>query len=222
MITMLYSYQILRKDIIVGIAFTAPFSSWSYGMYLAKVLPLLLITLIFFISFLYSKEEKQVKQLIFATPIDPLKYGFTRCLAIIVGYMLISIFVIGISFLFYVLIFRFYTFIDFIVPSLITLIPALLLVLGIGLVIASIHPNLLYVLIIFILLIGFLPLPTFVDLYGTQTFNTYPLTLPVGTDGEPPFILPKLFILGKAFFLVIGISMISFGIKRYADYEGKI
>ena len=80
----------------------------------------------------------------------------------------------------------------------------------------------LYVLIILVLLIGFLPLPTFVDLYGGQTFSTYPLTLPVGLDGEPPLILPTSFLIGKVFFSVIGAAMIFFGIKGYANNQEKI
>ena len=213
---MLYSYQMLRNDIIVGIGYTAPFSGWSYGMYLAKVLPLLLITLIFFISFLYSKEEKQVKQLTFATPIDPLKYGLIKCLAMAVGYTIISLFVIAIGLLFYGVIFRFYKFTEFIIPSLITLIPALIFIFGVGLLIGRIQPNMLYVLMIIVLLIGLLPLPEVADLYGGHLFSTYPLTLPVGLAGEPAFSLPLGFLLGKAFFTVTGVGMIFFAIKRYA------
>lgn len=222
MTIILYSYQILKKDIIVGIAYTSPFSSWSYGMYLARILPLLLITLIFFITFLYSKEEKQVKQLTFATPVNTLKYGLIKSLAIVVGYIIISLFVIIISLLFYGVIFHFHEFTDFIIPSLITLIPALFFIFGAGLVIGSIHPNMLYVLIILVLLIHFLPLPTFVDLYGAQTFSTYPLTLPVGLDGEPPFTLPTFFLLSKVFFSLIGTAMIFLGIKGYANNREKI
>lgn len=214
--TIIYSYQILKKDIIVGIAYTAPFSSWSYGMYLAKVLPLLLITLIFFISFLYSKEEKQVKQLTFATPIDPLKYGLIKCLAMAVGYTIISLFVIAISLLFYGVIFRFYKFTEFVIPSLITLIPALIFIFGVGLLIGRIQPNMLYVLMIIVLLIGLLPLPEVADLYGGQLFSTYPLTLPVGLDGEPAFSLPLGFLIGKVFFTVTGVGMIFFAMKGYA------
>lgn len=220
--TALYSYQILKKDIIVGIAYTAPFSGWSYGMYLAKVLPLLLITLIFFITFLYSKEEKQVKQLTFATPVNPLKYGLIKCLTITVGCIIISLFVIIISLIFYGVIFKFYKFTEFIVPTLITLIPALIFIFGIGLVIGSIHPNLLYVLIVLVLLISFLPLPMSIDLYGGHLFSSYPLTLPVGVDGEPAFSLPTSFLLGKAIFSVIGVIMVFLGIKGYANELEKI
>lgn len=214
---MVYSYQILKEDIIVGVAYTAPFSSWSYGMYLAKVLPLLLITLIFFVTFLYSKEEKQVKQLTFATPVDPLKYGLIKCLTIAIGYFIISLFIIVISLIFYGVIFRFYKFTEFIIPSLLTLIPALIFIFGAGLIMGRIHPNMLYVLIIIVLLIGFLPLPEFFDLYGGHLFSTYPLTLPLGLDGEPPLLFPISFLQGKAFFSIIGAIMVFFGIKGYAN-----
>ena len=56
LITAFYSYQTMSGEIILGIADTAPFSGWSYGVYLAKVLPLLLVSLLFFISFLYLRK----------------------------------------------------------------------------------------------------------------------------------------------------------------------
>lgn len=70
----LYSHEIMCGDIILGISNTAPFSGWSYGTYLAKMLPILLVTLLFFISFLYSKQEKSVQVLTKSTPIDLFKF----------------------------------------------------------------------------------------------------------------------------------------------------
>lgn len=214
-ITVLYSYQILKGDIIVGVAYTAPFSSWSYGMYLADVMPLLLITLLFFITFLYSNQEKQVKQLTFATPVSPLKYALIKCSAMTVGYFIISLFVIILSLIFYGVIFEFYGFTNFIIPILLTLIPSMLFIFGVGLLAGSVQSNILYALMIVVLLIGFLPLPGFADLYGGYLFSTYPLELPVGLDGEPMFSLPIAFLLSKIFYSVVGVLMMFYGIKRY-------
>lgn len=214
-ITLLYSYQILSGDIIVGIAYTAPFSSWSYGMYLADILPLLLITLLFFITFQYSNQEKQVKQLTFATPVSPLKYALVKCSAMAVGYFIISLFVIVLSLIFYGVIFGYYGFTEFIVPILITLIPSMLFIFGVGLLAGSVQSNIIYALMIIVLLIGFLPLPEFADLYGGHLFSTYPLKLPVGLDGEPIFSLPLSFLLGKIFYSVTGVMLMFYGIKRY-------
>lgn len=214
-ITVLYSYQILKGDIIVGVAYTAPFSSWSYGKYLADVMPLLLITLLFFITFLYSNQEKQVKQLTFATPVSPLKYAFIKCSAMTVGYFIISLFVIILSLIFYGVIFGFYGFTNFIIPILLTLIPSMLFIFGVGLLAGSVQSNILYALMIVVLLIGFLPLPGFADLYGGYLFSTYPLELPVGLDGEPMFSLPIAFLLSKISYSVGGVLMMFYGMKRY-------
>lgn len=58
-ISALYSHEIMRGDIILGISNTAPFSGWSYGTYLAKVLPILLVTLLFlYLFFIKTGKER--------------------------------------------------------------------------------------------------------------------------------------------------------------------
>jgi hypothetical protein len=165
---------------------------------------------------MYSNQEKQVKQLTFATPVDPYKYGLVKCSAMTAGFLLISLFVIIISIVFYALLFRFYNFGDFFIPVIITLLPCLFFILGTGLLAGSVQANILYILMIAVLLLNFLPLPKFFDLYGGNLFGSYPLALPVGTDGEPAFTLPVSFILGKVFFSAAGIFMTALGLKRYA------
>jgi hypothetical protein len=165
---------------------------------------------------MYSNQEKQVKQLTFATPVDPYRYGLVKCSAMAAGYIIISLFVIIISIVFYALLFRFYNFGDFFIPVIITLIPCLFFVLGTGLLAGSVQANILYVLMIAALLLNFLPLPEFFDLYGGNLFGSYPLALPAGPDGEPAFTLPVSFILGKVFFSAAGILMTALGLKRYA------
>jgi len=216
-ITGLYSYMILSREIIVGIAYTAPFSPWSYGTYLAKVLPLLLVTLLFFITYMFSNREKQVKQLTFATPIDPYRYGMMKCSAMAAGFSIISFFIIILSMVFYAILFRFNSFGSFFIPIAITLLPCLFFILGIGLLMGGIQANILYALMIAVLLLNFLPLPKFFDLYGGLFFASYPLSLSVGTDGEPAFTLPVSFILGRFFFSSTGVLMAALGLKRYGN-----
>jgi len=215
LITGLYGFMTLSREIIIGIAFTAPFSSWSFGAYLANVLPLLMTTLFLFIIFMYSNHEKQVLQLIFATPVDPVKFGLVKCSAIASGFIIMSLFVIVLSMVIYAVLFRFYHFGDFIIPAIITVIPCLLFFLGAALLLGSIKPNILYVLMFVVFLMPFIPLPVFFDLYGNKFFNAYPLTLPAGIDGEPAFFLPIPFILGKILFSAAGVIMFLAGIKRY-------
>jgi hypothetical protein len=208
--------MILSRNIIVGIAYTAPFSPWSNGAYLAAVLPLLFVTMLFFITYMYSNQEKQVKQLTFATSVDPYRYGLVKCSAMTAGFLLISLFVIIISIAFYIMLFRFYNLGDFFIPIVITLLPCLFFILGLGLLAGSVQANILYVLMLAALLLNFLPLPEFFDLYGGTFFASYPLALPAGLDGEPAFTLPISFILGKVFFSAAGILMTALGLKRYA------
>ena len=85
-ISALYSYMILSGEIILGIAFTAPFSPWSFSYYLAKLQPLLMITLLFFITFIHSSHEKQVRQLTLATPVDSVKFTLVKCSAAAAGF----------------------------------------------------------------------------------------------------------------------------------------
>ena len=223
-ITGLYSYMTLSREIILGIAFTAPFSPWSFGTYLAGVLPLLILTLLFFITFMYSNHEKLIRQLTFATPVDTFKLGLVKCASFATGFLIISLFVALLGMAFFAILFRFYHFSDFFIPIIITLIPAMLFALGAGLLLGSKNAYLLYVLMVAALLLGFLPgflprfmpVPAFFDLFGSSLFCTYPLTLPLGLDGEPAFTLPISFVLGRLFFSAAGALMILFGLKRYA------
>lgn len=206
-ITGLYSYQVLSGDIIVGVANTAPFSRWSYGAFLSAVLPLLLITLLFFTTFLYSKKEKQVGAITFATPIDPLHYGFLRCLAMVTGFVVISGIAIGLSLIFYARVFHFTAFGDFLVPIVLTLIPAMLFTLGVGLTAGRVHLGLLYALMLILLLLGQMPLPYSVDLLGGNFFHGFPATLPVGLGGEVVFTIPMAVWIGKAVYSIVGLAL---------------
>ena len=214
-ITGFYSYMTLSRETILGIAFTAPFSPWSFSAYLAKILPLLMITLLFFITLMYSNHEKQVGQLTFAAPADPVSFVFIKCSAAAAGLFIMSLFVIALGTVFLALLFRFTGFGGYIMPVVIILVPCLLFVLGAGLLLGGLHASILYVLMAASLLFAFLPLPSFFDLYGGRFFSTYPLTLPAGPDGEPALALSASFILGRLSFCAAGVLMLLLGIKRY-------
>jgi len=214
-VTLIYSFMTLRGNIILGVAYTAPFSSWSYGAYLAGVLPLLLTAMLFFMTFLYSASEKPVKPLTFATPTDPGKYTLVKCAAMAAGYVIISLSVIALSLVFYGTVFRFYGFGAFLIPILLTLLPAMLFIMGVGLLAGGLQPNIIYAVMAATLIIGSLPLPAFIDLFGSRFFSEYPLTLPLGPDGEPAFSVPVSFVLGKILFGLSGIMMIFAGTRSF-------
>jgi len=192
-ISALYSYEVMRGEIILGISNTAPFSGWSYGTYLAKVLPILLVTLLFFISFLYEKQEKRVQVLTKATPIDPFKFQMLRFGTIIIGFVLISAVPIVYSLCFYAVNFSFTNFGKLVLPAVITLLPAMLFVFGLGTLGGRYHQGVI-----------FIPLPYAVDLFGGNFFTKYPESLDLV---EPAFSIPVSVVIGKFMYGLTGLGM---------------
>ncbi|BAQ13921.1 hypothetical protein CBB2_1811 [Clostridium botulinum] len=203
-VSALYSHEIMRGDIILGISNTAPFSGWSYGTYLAKVLPILLVTLLFFISFLYQKQEKSVRALTKATPIDPFKFQMLRFGTIIIGFVLISAVPIVYSFFFYAVNFNFTNFGKLVLPAVITLLPAMLFVFGLGALGGRYHQGVIFILMAAVMLVSFIPLPYAVDLFGGNFFTKYPESLELV---EPAFSIPVSVVIGKFMYGLTGLGM---------------
>jgi len=204
-ISAIYSYEVMTSDIILGVANTAPFSGWSYGEYLAKVLPILLVTLLFFISFLYSKQEKNVQDLTRATPIDQFKFQMLRFGTIIIGFVLVSMIPILYSVWFYSVNFHFLSFGGLVLPAFITLVPSMLFVFGVGSLGGRYHQGLIFGLMVVVLLINYIPLPYEVDLFGGNFFVQYPMSL---SAVEPAFSIPIGVVIGKLIFGLTGFLMI--------------
>ena len=56
-VSMGWGWVLLTGEVILGIANTAPFSPWSFGYYLARLLPMLCLGELFFLSFFTSGQE---------------------------------------------------------------------------------------------------------------------------------------------------------------------
>lgn len=214
-ITSLYCWQILSGDIVCGIGSTAPFSEWSYGYYLASILPLLLITLLFFITFLFSAKEKKVSVITSATPLSSVKYGSIRYLAILICFCMIVAMAVIISLIFYQKTFQFDQFTSFVKPFLWTVLPAFLLFMGLGILLGNINVGLVYGLMTVALICSFLPFPATLDLVGRIYYSAIPSTLPLGPNGDPAFIIPTAIKIGKLIMSGIGITTVGIGLSFY-------
>ena len=53
-VTIWYGWQLLNTTTILGTAHTAPFSPWSFGCYLSRLLPLLWVSELFFLVYMFS------------------------------------------------------------------------------------------------------------------------------------------------------------------------
>ena len=54
LVLLFYGWQVLGGVTILGVSHTAPFSPWSFGDYLSRMLPLLWIGALFFLTFFTS------------------------------------------------------------------------------------------------------------------------------------------------------------------------
>lgn len=95
--------------------------------------------------------------------------------------------------------------------AVITLLPALLLLAGMGLLAGRIHSGLLFGLMALALGAGFIPLPMNFDLYGYSFFTEYPLTMELL---DPAFSMPGGMIVSRVIFLLAGIGFLVFAVWR--------
>jgi len=199
-----YAWFLLSNEIVTGIAFTAPFSLWSFGAYLAGMMPMAILTALFLLSIYYSKNEKQVEALTSATPVDIAKYMLIKNAAVTLGFLLICLVVIVLSIFFYATIFDYRGFAIFIMPAFLTILPGFVFFMGLGRWVGGIRSWLLYTLIPLSFALNFMELPGVLDFFGNNYFNNYPLGLPVGADGEPAFMFSAMFLITRALYLVVG------------------
>lgn len=201
-VSILYGWQLLRGEIILGVANTAPFSPWSFGSYLSRMLPLLSLSLLFFLWNQHSQGARGVKPLTAATPIEPGRYLLLRSAAVLLAWLLMALFVMGLGLGF--LLALFYGDVpcaSLLVTSVITLLPPMVFLLGVGSLLGGIHRPLLLPLMVLALGAGLLPLPAAIDLYGTAFFLEYPLTLGVL---DPALSIPPAVVGGKLVFTLLG------------------
>ena len=213
----IFGWYVLTTDIIAGVGYTAPFSLWSYGAYLASVTPLSILTVLFLLSIYYSQKEKQVEILTSAAPVNPVRYALVRIGAVTICFLLICAVILAISMYFYYSLFDFINFIPFLLPAVIVFVPCYLFAAGAGCLAGRIHQSLLYVLMLVALLIGFIGVSGSFDFFGRGYFAGQPVSLPAGLDGEPAFVLGSWFWIARAVYLAVGILMLAIGI-----FQGKI
>lgn len=207
LVLLFYGWQVLNRVTILGVAHTAPFSPWSFGHYLSRMLPLLWIGTLFFLTFFTSRAERRRAVLTSATPVKPSIYGLTRCAAALTGSVLLTLCCVGEAAIFYSLYFSWYSWETLLFPTLVTLVPPLIFALGSGWLLGRLRPWLLYPWMILPFLLIVLPSPDLFGLLSGTVFVDYPLTIGVL---DPAFSLPietvltqcALFLMGIVFLMI--------------------
>ena len=204
-VLLFYGWQVLSNATILGVSHTAPFSAWSFGDYLCRMLPLLWIGALFFLTFFTSAKARRAAVLTDATQTSPRRYALARCGAALSGTVLLTLACLAEAAVFYGRYFGWYAWGELLVPALVTLIPALVFALGSGWLLGRIRPWLIYVWMAVPFVCMALPLPETLGLWNGSFFSEYPLML--GTL-DPAFSLPYTVVLAQCGLLLCGIVLL--------------
>lgn len=207
LVTLWYSWQTLGTVTILGVAHTAPFSPWSFGAFLAGVMPVLSVALLLFIWNQRGTGARGVEALTRATSMSPRSGMLVRCGVVAVAWLSLALASAALGTLFLAVLFgSAVPFSALMAPAITVMAPALALVLGVGFIAGGIHPALLLVL----MAVGLAP----VDFYGMALFTSYPLTL---QTLDPAFSLPPGALWGRILCTLAGVLLLGIAVWR----EGK-
>ena len=177
-VTCFYGWQVLEHVTILGIAHTAPFSPWSFGDYLSRLLPLLWLGTLFSVSVYTNGAERRAAMLTQAAPMHPAVYRLARFLCVLTASALLSLAAVFTAVCFYARMFRWHDWGTLVFPALVTLAPSLLFAAGGGWLLGHMRGWLLVLWALFPLLPAALPLPEALGLWNGKLFSTRPLLLP--------------------------------------------
>lgn len=211
LITLFYGWQVLSSITILGVSHTAPFSPWSFGDYLSRMVTILWIGALFFLTFFTSAKARRVAVLTDAAPVIPRRYAMTQCAAAMVGTGLLAIVCLAEAALFYIRCFGWYEFGELLAPALITLLPPLVFALGSGWFLGQIKAQLIYVWMIVPFVCMALPLPDALGILNGSFFTEYPLSL--GTL-DPDFSIPVSVISVQGALLTVGFAFLTCGVRK--------
>lgn len=202
-VTLFYAYQVLTLEVVRGISHTAPFSAWSFGYYLARVLPLVCIGELFFLTFFVSKAEKRVAVLTNATPVNERRYLLTRSLAALTGTALLAGAVLVLGVLFLYRLFGPQAYGALVLPAVLVLLPAILFCMGLGWLLGRAHPAGVYGAMVLALLLSVAPLPIEAGFSLSAFFAKMPLSTSML---DPAFAAPPAMLLMRLCYLLLGLG----------------
>ena len=205
LVLLFYGWQVLTGATILGVSHTAPFSPWSFGDYLCRMLPLLWIGSLFFLTFFTSGKARRAAVLTDTAPMWPRRYALARCAAALAGTALLALAALGEAAVFYGRYFSWYGWGELALPALVTLFPPLVFALGSGWLLGRVRPWLLYVWMPLPFVLMALPLPEILGIWNGSFFTRYPLTL---GELDPAFSLPGPVAMAQCALLAAGAALL--------------
>ena len=206
LVLLAYGWQVLRSVTILGVSHTAPFSHWSFGDYLSRLLPLLWLGALFFLTFFTSSGARRAAALTGAAPVDPRLYALVRCAAALTGTGLLVLACLAGAAVSYGRYFGWYGWGELLAPAAVALLPPLVFALGSGWLLGRIRPWLVYVWMAVPFVCAALPLPAALGLWNGTFFTGYPLTLDAL---DPAFTVPAAVMLAQCGLLAAGVALLA-------------
>lgn len=211
LVLLFYGWQVLSGATILGVSHTAPFSPWSFGDYLCRMVPLLWIGALFFLTFFTSPGARRAEVLTDAAPVPARKYALTRCAAALTGALILALACMAEAAVFYGLYFGWYNWPELLLPALVTLLPALVFALGSGWVLGHVKPWLIYVWMLLPILCMALPLPEALGIWNGSFFTDYPLSL---DTLDPGFALTASVVITQCLVFAAGSLQLALRTKK--------
>ena len=205
---LVFCWTLLTGEILLGAGNTAPFSPWSFGLYLARLLPLLCVGQLFFLSRYVSRREGQVARLTAATPVDRRRYAMVRAGGVLTAGGLLVLAALALAGGLFWRFFQQPPTGDLVLAALVVLLPGELFSLGLGWRLGRIHPALLYGAMALVVLLCLAPLPGNGSLSLAAFFSGYPETLPLL---DPPLTLPPSLWVSRLVYLLAGLLLLGWG-----------
>lgn len=200
-----FGWLTLATATIRGVAHTAPFSPWSFGDYLSRLLPLLCLGELCLVSVFTSRRERAVQVITQTAPIDPGRYALIRWGAVLTGTLALWLGVIALALGFYISLFGRQDYGELAAPALLTLLPAGLFCLGAGWTLGRRSPSLVYVVMGAVLLLCRLPLPQGLAFSMSGFFARHPLEL---EHLDPALSVPVALMGGRCLWFAAGAGLL--------------
>ncbi len=194
-VLLFYAFGLMQSEIIMGIANTAPFSPWSFAVYFAKLMPILLTGLVCFLSFFCSEQEKRAEQLINSVCLFPKKQKLVRLLAALTAFLFSVCCAAGVAFGIYGKVFGFTDFFSLVPAGVAVILPPAALVFGVGCIAATAEKHAdkaVFALCIPILIPAFFHEISYLDWYGIRFWGDYAASF---STADPLFSLPPAVLL---------------------------
>lgn len=206
LIVLFYGWQVLSSVTILGVSHTAPFSPWSFGDYLCRMIPLLWMGTLLLLTFFTSGKARRVGALTDAAPVAPRRYALARCAAALTGALALALGCILQAAVFYGWYFDWYGWGTLALPALLSLLPVLMFALGSGWVLGQTRPWLLYVWMLPPFLCRGLPLPGALGIWSGAFFSGYPLTL---ENLDPAWSVPAGVLAAQCGLCAVGAALLA-------------